>query len=128
MSESFENQREFTRVPAHLWGMFDGENGERITCELENISMRGCHARADENPGTPEAFRLQLTTDLDPDSLALDVEARVVRRDATGMGIEFVEMPLETYEHLQRLLELHAPDPNRIAREVRNHRGLRRAG
>ena len=34
-------------------------------------------------------------------------------------------MPLESYEHLARLTELYAQDPERVAHEIQDHIGIK---
>lgn len=118
--------REFTRVPLHIWGIFSNEQGDRLTVELDQVSLRSCFARTEEPLADGAQFHLVLTTDLDDEALHLRVEARVARVHPEGMGVEFVEMPLESYNHLKRMVLLNAPDPNVVEQEFRDHVGLKR--
>ncbi len=119
-------QREFTRIPLHIWGIFSNEQGDQLTAELDQVSLRGCFARTEQPRDAGSEFHLVLTTDLDDEALHLRVEARVARVQSDGMGIEFVEMPLESYEHLKRMVLLNAPDPTVVEQEFRDHVGLKR--
>jgi hypothetical protein len=40
------------------------------------------------------------------------------------MAIEFVELTLESYDHLQNLVRFNAPDLNTVENELREHLGL----
>lgn len=119
--------REFTRVPIHIWGTFANEAGEKLTAEINNLSLRGCHASTFDALPQASTWRLTLFTEDDDGALHIRVEARIVRSDPDGMGIEFVEMPLESYDHLKHMVLLNSPDPERVEREFREHLGLRRA-
>lgn len=127
MSES-EARREFTRVPIHVWGTFADPGGERLTAQVDTLSLRGCHVSTFDP--LPAGGRYHLTLFLDDDARALRfaVEARVVTSGPDGMGVEFMEMPLDSYEHLRNMVLLNAPDPARVEREFRAHLGLRPAG
>jgi len=56
------------------------------------------------------------------------VPVHIVRSDQDGMGVEFTEMPLESYDHLRKMVLLNATDPERVEQEFRDHIGLKRAG
>jgi hypothetical protein len=121
--------REFTRVPVHIWGTFSNEAGEELlTAEINNLSMRGCHASTFEALAAQTRCHLTLFTEDEEDALHFKVEARIVSSDQDGMGIEFVELPLESYEHLRNMVLLNSRDPDRVEREFREHLGIRRAG
>ncbi len=122
----YQFNREFTRVPIHIWGTFHDENGELLTAEINNLSMRGCHASTFE--ALPEGGRYHLTlfTEDEDSALHFKVEARIVRSDQDGMGIEFLELPLESYEHLRNMVLLNSHDPDQVEREFREHIGIRK--
>lgn len=119
--------REFTRVPAHVWGVTTSPGGEETVWEVESLSVRGGHAVTDERWPVGAAFTLRLANDLAPEALMIPVDAIVRNHDATGMGLEFTSMPLESYEHLQRLVELYARDPDQVMKEIHAHVGLKNA-
>ncbi len=123
----FQGKREFTRVPMHIWGTFADASGEKLTAEVNNLSVRGCHVSTFDPLPAGGRFHLTLFVEDDDDALRFQVEARVVRSDADGMGVEFMEMPLESYEHLRNMVLLNASDPEQVEREFREHIGLRRA-
>jgi len=119
--------REFTRVPIVIWGTFADESGEKLTGEVNNLSLRGCHVSTFD--GLPEDGRYTLTlfTGDEDGALRFEVLARIVRSDSDGMGVEFVELPLDSYEHLRHLVRLNTNDPEKVEREIREHLGIRRA-
>jgi hypothetical protein len=123
----FSNQREFTRVPVHIWGTFREGRRELVTTEITSLSLRGCYAPTFLGLPEGEEHRLTLFTEDDAQSIRFTVKARVVRSDRDGMGIEFTEMPLESYDHLRKMVLLNASDPDRVEKEFRDHLGLKRA-
>ncbi len=49
----------------------------------------------------------------------------IIRRVAPeGMAIEFVELTLESYEHLQNLVRFNAPNLETVENELKEHLGL----
>ncbi len=122
-----QEQREFTRVPAHLWGMWTDAEGVEQYWEVEQLSLRGGHALCEQPLPVGTSLPLRLTNDLAEDALVFEVDAVVRQHTGTGMGLEFTAMPLESYEHLSRLVELYAQDPDRVVHEIHEHVGLRTA-
>jgi hypothetical protein len=124
----FIQKREFTRVPVHIWGTFREGERELVTAEITSLSLRGCYASTFEVLPEGQVHTLKLFTDDGPHTLHITVQARIVRATEDGMGVEFTEMPLESYDHLRKMVLLNSADPDQVEREFRNHIGLRRAG
>jgi len=122
-----ESKREFTRVPVHIWGTFKDGDRELVTADVTSLSLRGCYASTFEAIPAGEVHSLLLFTDDDRHALHITVQARIVRSDEDGMGVEFIEMPLESYDHLRKLVLLNAADPEKVESEFRSHIGLKRA-
>jgi hypothetical protein len=123
----YTTRREFTRVPVHIWGTFKDGERELLTAEVTTLSLRGCYASTFEALPMGTASALTLFTEDDETALHITVAARVVRSDEDGMGVEFTEMPLESYDHLRMLVLLNSSDPDKVEREFRSHIGLKRA-
>ena len=123
----YSSQREFTRVPVHIWGTFKDGKRELVTAEITTLSLRGCYATTFEALPEGEVHRLTLFTEDDRKALHITVQARVVRSSEDGMGIEFTEMPLESYDHLRKMVLLNASEPDKVEKEFRDHIGIRRA-
>ncbi len=123
----YTTQREFTRVPVHIWGTFrDGER-ELVTAEITSLSLRGCYAMTFESLPQGSEHPLTLFTEDDDRALHITVRARIVRAGEDGMGIEFIEMPLESYDHLRTMVLLNSTEPEKVEHEFRTHIGLKRA-
>lgn len=120
-------EREFTRVPVHIWGTFHDGERELVTAQVDLLSPRGCHASTFEALPQGAEHALTLFTEDGGHSLRLTLRARVVRSDEDGMGIEFTGVPVECWEHLRRLVLLHAHDPDQVERELDTHLGIKRA-
>jgi hypothetical protein len=123
----YTTRREFTRVPIHIWGTFHEGGREIVTAEITMLSLRGCYAAATPPLPAGGRYRLELYTGEASATIHIMVEARIVRTEEAGMGVEFVEMPLESYDHLRNMVLLNASDPEQVERELRAHIGLKRA-
>lgn len=83
---------------------------------LHDLSMTGafCHGTDSFRPGQ----RCSLILPLSPD-LRIVAEGEIVRADPKGPAIHFLNMDPESFTHLRRLVELHAPNADVIEDELR---------
>ena len=124
----FTTQREFTRVPVHIWGTFRDGDRELLTAEITSLSLRGCYARRSRRCRRARA-RLTLFTDDDDSALHITVTARIVRSDAGRHGRR---VHRDAARELRPPAHDGAPERDgsreRVEQELRSHVGLKRAG
>jgi hypothetical protein len=66
-----------------------------------------------------DACALELRLSASPKSPKLEVSGRVVRVEpGRGTAIEFTQMSLASFDHLDRLVATHAPDPPKADSEL----------
>jgi len=53
-------------------------------------------------------------------------KGKIVRSTEDGIGVDFTEMDLDSYEHLRNLVLLNANDVARIEGEFKDHLGLKK--
>ncbi len=95
-----QGQRLFDRVEAS-WALRLTWEGGASSGRVLDLSPTGAFAQVEAPP--PLDVRCELWVD-GGEAGALEVTARVVRVAESGVGLEFVEMPLEAIGVLQRLL------------------------
>jgi hypothetical protein len=126
MKKSFEERREFIRVP------FSTEIEVRIpgrtirSSDSLNVSMNGLRFTTSEpapDEGTPCQIKLVLSGG-DPRA---EIEAKgIVVRSAPGdLAVHFTELEVDGYQHLSRLILNNADDPDQAERELAAHWGIR---
>jgi c-di-GMP-binding flagellar brake protein YcgR len=123
---AFEHRREFTRIPIRIWATFSDGGAKPLTTRVTSLSLKGCHASASLPLAAGGRYQVTLFSQDDAEALHISVKARIVRSDDEGMGVEFMEMPIESYEHLRNLVLLNAPDPAGVEREFLEHIGPKR--
>ena len=64
-------------------------------------------------------------TGMDP-PIRVDIKGRVERSTAKGLGIEFTEIDLESYDHLKNLVRFNSHDSGKVEQEMKDHLGLKR--
>ncbi|MFA5975067.1 MAG: PilZ domain-containing protein [Elusimicrobiota bacterium] len=121
-----DERREFSRVTSP-WQV-DLMDGEQVLHALRtrDLSPKGFYAFCD-NPW-PEGCvcKVILSVKGMGPVQAITGRAKVVRVEEKGMGLEFLEVDLEQYEHLCRYVLYHAEDADRVQEELDQHIGLKR--
>jgi hypothetical protein len=92
-----------------------------ITGSTTNISLRGLFFLPDRwaPVGTDCSLVVRFASPRGPRKI--ETPGRIVRSDASGLGIEFLEMPLESLEQLRNLVRHNASDVAQVEREFAEH-------
>ncbi|PIQ99112.1 MAG: hypothetical protein COV66_14615 [Nitrospinae bacterium CG11_big_fil_rev_8_21_14_0_20_45_15] len=117
--------REFTRVPIQIEVHLSSDKGIVKTLKTKDLSLKGVFVEADEQ--WPESTECDVSLTLQAaEPVVMEFKGKVERSLKTGMGIEFLEMGLESYEHLQQLLRYNSTETDKIDSEIRTHVGLKK--
>lgn len=117
--------REFTRVPINIEVNLNSSEGTVKTLKTRDLSIKGVFVESDEQ--WPEATECDVSLTLQAaEPIKIEFKGKVERVLDSGMGIEFLEMDLESYEHLQQLLRYNSLDSDKIDSEIKTHVGLKR--
>jgi len=119
------NHREFTRVPIKIEIQIKVRDKVFLTDNTKDLSMKGVFLESDDELSLGEPCEVSIFL-VGTDPIEIHFKGKVGRAVKNGIGIEFTEMDLESYEHLQNLLRYRAADAEKIDKEVHNHVGLKR--
>lgn len=122
-----DERREFERIYIKLGAELTFANGEKLQGRVRDISMRGVFVvleGAAQAP-TPEC-RVRLVFGELPDALVLRAAGKVMHQHPDGFGVQIIELEVEDFHHLYRLMRHNAPDPERIDEEFYSHVGLKK--
>ena len=125
--EHFPHRREFTRIPIKILGWV--EIGDRtISGPAKDVSMKGVYLETDQECLVGSKGQVRLSFMENQADLPIEVEGRVVRSDSSGIGVEFVEMGVESYHHLRNLVLYHSrgESTEQIEEELESHLGLKK--
>jgi hypothetical protein len=119
-------RREFIRVPFRIEVVLTGDHTTVVSADVRDVSLNGLYAACSGR--LPPGSRCDVLLVLGgPGSEArLSLRGRVARADKNGLGIEFVEMGLDTYYHLRNLVLFNSHDQARVEQEFKDHLGLLR--
>ncbi len=125
MSQS-ANRREFTRVRLAVGVEVDKPGQPKIAGRGRDLSVKGVYVecRRPLPPSTPCEVTIVLSGT--PEPMQVHVTGRVVYAEPKGMGIEFVEVDVDSFIHLRNLILYNSVDTDQVEREFEQHVGFKR--
>ncbi len=118
MSDHWQKQRRFTRIPFHVPAQLEYRGG-KLPCALVNVSLKGALVELSEGPAPAKGSTCAVTIDLDPGSGArIRMDGDVAHQRGLQVGIRCDELDLESVQHLRRILEFNVGDEAVVLREL----------
>ena len=121
-----QNQREFTRVPVHIEAEVKIGDITVRAKETNDISMKGMFIDCDKTFEVGMECSVSLILARSDQPISVNVKGKVERCTAGGLGIEFTEIGLESYDHLQNLVRFNSHDSGQVEQEIKDHLGLKK--
>jgi ethanolamine utilization microcompartment shell protein EutL len=126
MSDEHE-RREFLRVPFRVEVTLTGDHATVISADVYDVSLNGLYAAGAGRLPPGSRCEVLLVLGGPGSEVRLSLRGRVARVDRAGMGVEFLDMELDTYFHLRNLVRFNSDDQARVEQEFQAHLGrLRR--
>jgi len=121
-----EEKRGFIRVPFKT----DVEvrvQGRSIRSQADlNISMSGiCLSTSEAVPPAETPCQVTIILGKSEEPVIIEAKGKTIRSQAGSLAVEFSELELDSYHHLQQLIINNADNPIRAEREFRAHWGIR---
>ncbi|MBW2020589.1 MAG: PilZ domain-containing protein [Deltaproteobacteria bacterium] len=114
-----EEKRKKTRVHFRTQVILKTDESEIVAeANSKDISMKGIFVNTEKKipVGTPCDIEILLTGT--STKLALTVKGVIKRQDASGLGVAFDSIDLDSYIHLKNIIMYNASDPEDIEKEV----------
>ncbi len=119
------NRREFTRVSTKIEVEVRAGDSPPITGWTQDVSVRGLFFPCDSSLEQGAECQVILRLGESPNQISLEVKAKLVRVTGSGLAIEFIEMGVEAYEHLRKLVLYNAVDSQKAEQELKDHLGIK---
>ena len=116
-------RRLFTRVAARLEADLETDEGLELRGTLVNLSVRGFFLRTQEFAPVGSHCRIQLYP-LGRTEGALVATGRIAREGTEGLGVEFDNLPYETFEMVRGIVLGAAERPERVEDELLDRLGI----
>jgi hypothetical protein len=127
MVAQLTEKRGFSRVPFNTEVEVRAQGRSIRSREGIDISMSGIHLSTRETvppAETPCQVRIALGGSENP--VIIDAKGKMVRSREGSLAVEFTELDLDSYQHLQQLIVNNAVDPERAEQEFSAHWGIRK--
>lgn len=110
-------QRQFRRIPlVAKVSLTHGESTHRG--KIENASLNGALVSFSESLAVHAGARCDLLIDVESEDTPLRLEAKVVQKCFTMVGLQFVSVAPDTRLHLYQVLRRAAENPSGLASEL----------
>ncbi len=120
-------KRGFSRVPFNTEVEVRAQGRIIRSREGINVSMSGIRLSTREAippAGTPCQVTIVLGGSADP--VSIHAKGKMVRFQEGSLAVEFTELDIDSYHHLQQLIVNNADDPERAEQEFAAHWGIRK--
>jgi len=112
-----DERRRFSRITFHRPAELDAV-GERIDCELLDISLKGALVEVPASSPARSGHRASLTIRLDAGDTSIRMSGEIVHREGAMVGLRCSEIDIDSIAHLRRLVELNLGDAELLEREL----------
>ena len=122
-----ENKREFTRAEVRIMAELTALDKTTISGPVRDISMSGLFLPSNEP--FPDETDCEVAVYLEgggESRLRLEMKGKIMRVDSKGFAVEFVEIEVDSVEHLQNLVKYNAENFSQVEQEFQEHIGLKR--
>jgi hypothetical protein len=112
-----DDRRRFSRIAFHRPAELDAA-GERVTCELLDISLKGALVEVPAGFRGQEGQACALAIRLDAGDVMVRMDGEIVHREGTALGLRCTGIDLDSIAHLRRIVELNLGDEELLHREL----------
>ena len=124
--QPFPQDREFTRVPVLMSTTLTTDTNQVSEGHVHDICARGVLYAGDPMLSDGSLVKLEIFPQGRTEGFVIRARGRIERCTPFGHGVEFIEIDAESWEHLQKLIYLHAENPDRVRAEFESHHGFRK--
>jgi len=124
MGEPSQQFRAFTRALVSVETELTS-GPQVVTGTVRNISLKGLYFMPSKWLPLGTECDVTIRFGAGDEAERITASARVVRSDRFGLGVEFTDIDLDSFHHLQNLIRYNAPDVERVEREFSDHIGLK---
>lgn len=122
-----EEGREFTRVPVTMEAKLIVAGKTVVTSDqIKDVSLKGLFLIADADLAVGTKCDIVMLVGEPGSQLTIEVKGKVERAAGSGIAVEFTEMGLESYDHLQNLVLYNSRNTQQVEQEFKTHLGIKR--
>lgn len=126
MSDLIDDRRNFSRVHIEAGVSLELPDGTTAVGQATDLSMNGIAFRCAVAVEAGTTGNLALVYGQTPDAIVVRARARVAWCRDGCVGVQLVEVDLDSYHHLRHLVIYNADELGRVQQELDAHVGLKR--
>ena len=113
-------KRKFSRIDYEVEVTLEYQ-GEQFASEILNLSMLGALVNTSASPQKDEKVAISFHLAQTGVPITVRCIGKVIRADRRGVGIEFTEVDLDSFEDLRRIVAFNSGHPELIDKEIATH-------
>ena len=121
-------QRKHSRIPIELRTELTCPDGSIFHGITKNLSFGGAFVSCDESMAMPKlgdcALKLILGVGVEKESASIEIAAQVIRLSENSVGIMFLAISVDDYNHFKNLMIFNSSDPETLMSELEKHPGI----
>jgi len=118
--ENIMEKRKFSRIDYDVEITLEYQ-GEQFASEILNLSMLGALINTSASPKKDEKVIISFRLSQTGVPITIQCIGKVIRSDKRGLGIEFTEVDLDSFEDLRRIVAFNSGHPELIDEEIAAH-------
>jgi len=119
------NQRRFSRLPVQLFVEIRHDDICLSSNKTHDVSMKGLFVHTGKTLPIGAPCQVKLMLEGSQEEQSIDVSGRVVRVTNIGMGVEFYESDLDSYQRLRSLILFNSSDVAQAETELDRYPGFK---
>lgn len=128
MMKPENEKREFVRVPFMIGTTVRISDRTIWSGNTLDVSMNGLRVLTTDNVPPEGTFcEVEIVLAEAPEPVVIEARGSIVRSEPGTLAVHFLEVDVDSYEHLRQLILNNAEDPERAEKEFGAHWGIRTA-
>ncbi len=119
-----DEYRDFTRVKTSFAASLSVAGKSAMQVSTVDISMHGVLVECDFDIATGEHCRLHIPLGSNNES-GITASCKIVRNEPGKLVLEFVDIDMDSYQHLQKMVQYNADNPDAIRQELNSRPGIK---
>lgn len=117
-------KRKFTRFFFRMEAEISVNGNVSRVDELRNLSVSGCLLPLSARGDIGDDCKIKIILGPDENSPVVLIEGKIIRLDKESTAVQFTRIDPESLEHLHKIAQYNATDPEKVEREIKERPGL----
>jgi len=126
MVSAEKEKRGFIRIPFSTETRIEAGGRSLRSNGLIDVSMSGMRLTTDDVPPLPGTVcQVMIILQASANRIIIEASGKILRAEQGTIAVEFIELEVDSYNHLRQIILNNTDDPEKAERELAAHRGIR---